>query len=124
MTNSDKIRAQKREWARKNYLQNPEKCKERSRAWTAVNREKRQDAHLRKTFGVSLEWYRETLEKQGGCAICDTQEPGGRDHRFHVDHDHKTGKVRGLLCNKCNLMVGLSKDDPDILRKAAAYLEK
>lgn len=57
----------------------------------------------------------------GRCVIC--QRPPKRG-RLVVDHNHKTGQVRGLLCRDCNLMVGHGKDDPTLLRAAAAYLER
>ncbi len=57
------------------------------------------------------------------CAICETKNPAGRWGLFVVDHDHDTGKIRGLLCNRCNKCIGQLDDDPDLLRKAAAYLE-
>ena len=47
----------------------------------------------------------------------------GRDRHLHVDHDHETGKIRGLLCHACNIVLGLVKDDPDRLRLLANYLE-
>ena len=53
------------------------------------------------------------------CAIC-----GATDKRFHVDHDHTTGHVRGLLCGPCNQTLGLMQDEPARLRAAAAYLER
>lgn len=57
-----------------------------------------------------------------GCCICDkTIEDNGQ--LLSVDHCHKTNKIRGLLCSSCNFMIGLSKDSPIILRKAADYLE-
>ncbi len=58
----------------------------------------------------------------GGCAICGTKTPGGRG-RFVVDHDHKTGVVRGLLCNLCNPALGLFKDNPSLLESAIRYLK-
>ncbi len=74
------------------------------------------------------------LEKQGGgCAICGTSLPGGRWNTWHVDHDHQCcgysqktcGQcVRGLLCATCNVGLGQFKDDPDLLRAAADYLEQ
>jgi hypothetical protein len=63
------------------------------------------------------------LQSQGGrCAICHTDQPGGHG-RFHIDHDHVSGRIRGLLCNNCNRGLGSLKHDPDFLRKAITYLE-
>jgi hypothetical protein len=80
-------------------------------------------------YGMSLEDYDFFLEKQGGvCAICKKPEvvveSGKAPRTLHVDHCHSTLRVRGLLCQRCNLMVGLSKDSSAILRDAADYLEK
>ena len=58
------------------------------------------------------------VEQANGCAIC-----GNSDKRLHVDHDHATGKVRGLLCMECNVSLGKFKDSPELLRKAIVYLE-
>jgi hypothetical protein len=63
------------------------------------------------------------LAKQRGvCAICKTEDPGPRSNHFHIDHDHATGKVRGLLCNNCNRGIGLLKDSPSVLLQAHLYL--
>ena len=76
-----------------------------------------------KKYGITFEQYHVMLAAQGGhCAICSATEGGGRG-AFHVDHDHVTGKVRGLLCHYCNTAVGNMKDDPALLRAAANYLE-
>jgi hypothetical protein len=73
-------------------------------------------------YGLSADEYRAMFEAQAGvCALC-AAPPGAK--ALHVDHCHATGKVRGLLCHMCNLAVGLFKDDPAALRKAAAYLER
>lgn len=62
------------------------------------------------------------LESQGGaCAICGGPPPLGRN--LYIDHDHLTGKVRGLLCHSCNSGLGMFKDHPDLLKVAAAYLD-
>jgi hypothetical protein len=62
-------------------------------------------------------------EEQGGvCAIC--EQPCRTGKRLAVDHDHQTGHVRGLLCRTCNSGIGLLNDDPDLLRKAADYIER
>jgi hypothetical protein len=80
-------------------------------------------AYLKK-YGITREDYERMLADQGGrCLLCHTDkcEDGGK---LCVDHDHATGKVRGLLCRACNLMVGNSGDSPERLRLAAAYLER
>jgi hypothetical protein len=61
--------------------------------------------------------------QQGKCAICQQPPTRGRGKRFHVDHDHQTGKIRGLLCSVCNVSLGGFGDDPNILRRAIGYLE-
>lgn len=61
------------------------------------------------------------LEQEGRCAVCNCNEPGKVD--WSVDHDHSTGIVRGILCCKCNRMLGLAKDDFEILKKASEYIK-
>lgn len=76
-------------------------------------------------YGITLEDYGRMFAEQGGkCAICFTTSPGVRVRHFQVDHCHKTGAVRGLLCHKCNRAVGLLNDNIDNVRRVAAYLEK
>ena len=86
----------------------------------------RRAAHLRHRYGIGPDEYDALLRAQGGkCAVCG--EPPGANVRAHwggklcVDHDPKTGKVRGLLCNDCNLAVGYGKTAETLLR-AAQYL--
>jgi hypothetical protein len=63
------------------------------------------------------------IEAQGNaCAICGAHPPKGR--RLHIDHDHETGAVRGLLCSRCNQGVGFFRDIPELLVRAAGYLRK
>jgi hypothetical protein len=79
---------------------------------------------LRKNYGLTLEQYNEMLEVQGGrCAICGVLQTEVK-MTFRVDHDHTTGKVRGLLCHKCNVSLGLMNDNPEILQNAIKYLDK
>lgn len=68
-------------------------------------------------YGLSLEDYRERIEQP--CAICGQKRP-----RMAIDHDHKTGAVRGTLCNTCNTGIGLLGDDPDRCIQAAEYLRR
>lgn len=75
-------------------------------------------------YGVTVEQFDALLQRQGSCcAICGTDTPLGKG-TFHIDHDHETGRVRGLLCHKCNLGLGKFNDDPEQLRAAARYLEE
>lgn len=80
---------------------------------------------LRKKYGITLAEYESMLEQQQGlCAICGTDAPGGPtpESAFHVDHDHSTGRVRGLLCRACNTALGLFNDQPQLLTAAIRYL--
>lgn len=82
-----------------------------------------QDRIMRSKYGIGLEEYDAKLAAQGGlCAICERENTGGR--RLSVDHDHDSDAVRDLLCNPCNTTLGLMNNDPELLRKAAAYLER
>lgn len=89
------------------------------------DRRKRSRRKNLRRYGLTEDQYRVLLEKQGGgCAICGSTEPGRKgDRNFCVDHDHRTGAMRGLLCHCCNQAVGHLKDSPDFCRKAADYLE-
>lgn len=73
-------------------------------------------------YGLTREEYEAMAAK--GCAICGSTDPLSHRKNLPVDHCHKTGVTRGVLCNNCNLMLGLVHDDPAILRRAAEYLER
>lgn len=97
------------------------------RAWKAANPE-RHERHKRtaalKRYGLTPEQYDEILEAQGGgCAVCGaTEQRSGR--RLNVDHDHKTGRVRGILCNRCNAYGMPVVDDPNWLERLLAYRDR
>ncbi len=79
------------------------------------------ERHLIRKYGVTLADYEEMLRDQDGrCAVCGKIQ----ERAFDVDHDHKTGKVRGLLCTSCNRMLGHSGDSPELLIAGADYLRK
>lgn len=94
--------------------------KEYKRSWDdviGINR------RLKRYYNITLEEYDQMVGIQGGkCAICGGKNPNGK--RLHVDHNHKTGKIRGLLCFECNTALGNMKDDIDILNKAITYLRE
>lgn len=76
---------------------------------------------MRLDFGIDLDDYNRILELQNNlCAICENSPLNSR--RFNVDHCHKTGRVRGLLCDNCNLGIGKFKDDTTLLKYAISYL--
>lgn len=86
--------------------------------------------HLRRNYGITREQYNWMLEVQGGvCAICrqpeTTSNPARHTvKRLAVDHDHRTGQIRGLLCSNCNRGIGHFHHDPSRLRDAIAYLTR
>ena len=89
-----------------------------------LSKETIRQRNLEKNFGKgALDHYDALFEKQKGvCAICFSPENGRYKH-LSIDHDHDTGRIRGLLCNNCNRGLGLLKDSPQLLRKAAEYVE-
>lgn len=80
--------------------------------------------HRLKKYGLTPEALDAMLESQGGvCAVCGTSEWKGHGSAPHVDHDHTSGAVRGLLCVNCNRGLGFFGDDVARLRSAIVYLE-
>lgn len=87
------------------------------------NQQTRRRSYLRQLYGLSVEEFDAIVVSQSGvCAICPT--PVGHTRDTHVDHDHTTGAVRGLLCRRCNRALGLLKDDERWLKSAIRYLER
>jgi len=85
-------------------------------------RRNQRNSAIRRQFGLESEQYDRLLAKQGhACAICKT--PPGR-LCLAVDHNHETGRVRGLLCTRCNMALGLLGEDPALLRAMTAYLRR
>jgi hypothetical protein len=115
----------------KNRNKNRESYLERSRSYNLNNEHKVRDSYFKRTYGISLDDYNKLLELQKNkCCICGKEEvilskiKHDKVNNLSVDHDHKTGKVRGLLCGKCNKSIGLLNDDISLLKSAIAYLEK
>lgn len=108
-----------------------ERCKEcRSKHYKKVGppdipKEVRKERHrntLIRSYGLSVEEFNEMISAQGNrCAICGKKEPYKRV--LSIDHDHQTGKVRGLLCTRCNTVLGMLNDNIELLNKMEEYLK-
>ena len=85
----------------------------------------RRASHLKKKYNLTIDEYDEIVVRQGNkCAICGGNIYDSRGFRPHIDHDHKTGKMRGVLCGYCNKALGRFKDDKEKLLSAYNYLLK
>ena len=110
------------------HEKNPEIARRRNAKKRAIYqtpefKKKHRRHHYMKRYGITPEIYDEMLNQQKGvCAICGNGKKHKRQKYLHVDHNHKTGKVRGLLCIRCNTILGNSKDDVNILENAIKYL--
>lgn len=128
----DCFAARAREWYSRNrehviarvkrwQQENPERVNASNRIRRAMYPERERDGHLRRTFGLSLEAYEELLRAQcGRCRVCGRLPRTGSS--LHVDHDHETGEVRGLLCFRCNGGLGQFGEDAERLALAVDYL--
>ena len=104
-------------WRRRNV--------EKNRAYSIkhAHSEKGQSTYYKRMYGITKIQYDALMTQQGGvCAICGKTNPSER--KLSVDHNHTTGKVRGLLCNQCNVMLGLGGESICQLKSAIKYLEK
>lgn len=114
---------QKREYNKKYYWRNRDKMVNRTRKWLKDHPEYtipeyRLRTRIKCTYGITLEQRNEIIGRQGGmCAICKKSEA------VNIDHCHKTGRVRGVLCSRCNAAIGMLLDDPGIALSASEYLE-
>lgn len=140
--NHDRLREMNRVWRKRRSSEDPEfRARERAteKRWRERNpetvREKNKrdrpkfemvirDSNLKSLYGIDRYDYERMFEDQEGrCAICGTDEPGGKKKYLSVDHCHGTGLVRGLLCDFCNNGLGRFKDSADLLKKAIGYLK-
>lgn len=123
--NPDESRKKLREW----HHENRDKKSKSFKNWAVKNKQKLRDKRLSRTYGISNETYVEMFGSQLGlCAICGQEQQGvtkdGNTRFLCVDHCHKTGAIRQLLCVKCNTGIGQFNDDPDLLKSAMAYLRR
>lgn len=113
--NLSKQRIRNREAVRKYYA-------------TPKGREVQRRAMLKTLYGITLEQWEQMFDEQKGlCAICllpETRTLKGKSYLLTLGHNHETGKLRKLLCHKCNAGIGFLGESPDRLRAAARYLEE
>jgi transketolase len=113
----ERAREQNRKWREAH----PDQLKEQKRRWYLANRDRVALQRRKYLYSILPDTYAQLLMTQNGvCAIC-----GGNRNKqaLGVDHNHITGSVRGLLCGKCNVIIGMADDDSGILRKAIEYLD-
>ena len=127
--NKEKIDLRVKTWKEENpehrkiyYEKNKVHINKKSKAWHESNKERVRHLNLVRDFGITLDEYNKLLVNQNeSCAICHKHQDEF-DRALAVDHDHKTGKVRGLLCASCNNGLGRFKDNKDLLSEAIKYL--
>ena len=116
-------------WAKEDRRKNPEKYREQAKKYKKKNWQKISVAESLRTLAITNDQYNEfKFEQNNKCSICKEEETrkgrGGEICRLCIDHCHKTGKVRALLCHSCNTGIGKFKDDIVLLQKAIEYLKK
>lgn len=111
-------------YVKKYHLENKDKIKEKSKEkWSNLSREQKREINCKK-MGISIFWWNETFKSQNySCAICKSEVPKSKND-FCIDHCHSSGKIRGILCYKCNLAIGYFQDDTVIINNAIMYLNK
>jgi Recombination endonuclease VII len=126
--NNDRIKEQKRKYYDKNkeniLVKNKDYRDNRAPSHVIKKMRKNQwKVLLSKKYNITPEIYHQLEEQQDHrCAICKSDYIGKNKERWNIDHNHNTGEVRGLLCDKCNLGIGYLNDDVDILKSAIKYL--
>lgn len=114
----EKVSAYSKEYARTHA----EERRVRRRKHYLMNKDKMKNARRKWQYGITEDEYKSLLKKQGGvCAIC--SRAGWPKKGPCVDHSHASGGVRGILCNQCNIAIGMIQEDPKIARAMANYLE-
>lgn len=138
--NQDKIKNINKKSYTRRYFENPdlimkrrteilkkyngkEETKFNKACWYMYNKTKCRASFIKRKYGITLDDYKTMLNAQGDvCKICG--QPNSEKKPLFIDHDHKTGCVRGILCATCNAGLGCFKDNPELFQKAISYLTK
>jgi hypothetical protein len=114
-----------RDRVRRWQVENADRYRATQREYAKSGRKRLVDrkSYLKRTYGLMLEDYERLLEVQGGvCAIC--REPRPEERTLHVDHNHDTGEIRGLLCFRCNNALGDMRESADFAQALLDYLDR
>jgi hypothetical protein len=95
-------------------------CKKKKYPTTAEQKQRAYERNIKRNYGITVDDYNAMYESQGG--LCLGCKRGNNGSRFHIDHCHTTGEVRGLLCSKCNAALGLLEDNIETLSNLIVYL--
>ena len=97
----------------------------RDRSKRLYTKEKGRNRNLKKNHNITLDEFHEKLKAQSGkCEICQKPFRSYSGRGIHVDHNHATGKIRGILCYNCNLMIGFAADSKSTLENAVSYIDR
>lgn len=122
--NYKKHKTQRLEWAKQYRLSHKKELKDWGKNWYKKNKEKVRNSTLLYKYGLSITEYNYRFQEQNGCcAICGTHQ-SELTQSLAVDHCHEKGKVRGLLCSKCNIALGNVNEDTNTLLSMINYLNK
>jgi len=120
-------RKSQRDYKRNNYKKNPEYYKKAVNKWRKNNPKKvkktKKNWQLKSDYGITLEQYNEMFQKQQGCCAVCGRHQSELKRALAVDHNHKTGQLRKLLCDRCNVGLGFIEDS-EYLKKAIEYLNE
>jgi hypothetical protein len=136
MNLEDLAKQKRKESSKKYYEENKEACKQRTKEHPSCiaarekyrnkpeTKDKIRNWKLLQNYGITNQDYEQMLENQGFCCAGCGLHQNILEKKLHVDHDHVTGRVRGLLCGNCNRALGLVKDNLETLVRLQEYLEK
>jgi hypothetical protein len=120
LNNKEKTKARTKKWAQNNRS----RVNARANAYNRANPDKVRNHGLKYKYGITLSEYNSLLlEQNSNCAICGINQ-SELNRPLYVDHCHSTGKVRGLLCRKCNVSIGMLGDSIDLVEKSLIYLKE